>query len=107
MWENMDLPNKEYLLLEQLQVQPVLSFQETASLWDVANPYPRLRNMESRGLVILYEEAEQRYKPKFKSYLRLHPTYTSDEKLKEAFDSFTARQVSQENLFTKILENMK
>lgn len=103
MWENMDLPNKEYLLLEQLQVQPVLSFQETASLWDVANPYPRLRNMESRGLVILYEEAEQRYKPKFKSYLRLHPTYTSDEKLKEAFDSFTARQVSQENLFTKIV----
>ncbi|MEL6194219.1 MAG: primosomal protein N' [Bacteroidota bacterium] len=102
-WEKMDLPNQEYLLLEQLSVQPVLNFQDVGALWNVTNPYPRLKNMESRGFIILYEEAEQRYKPKFKTYLRLHPDFTSEEKLKEAFESFSARQVSQENLFTKIV----
>lgn len=102
-WEAYELSDKEYLLLEALQVQPVLNFKEVADLWDMLNPSPRLKAMESRGLIRLYQKVEPRYKPKYKTYLRLNDPYTHEARLREAFDSLSARAVAQENLLMHVV----
>lgn len=102
-WESIQLDDKEYLMMEALSVQPVLSFKEAAQIWEVLNPGPKLKTMVARGLIKTYQHVEPKYKPKYKKYLRLSEDYESDEKLKEAFDSFTKKSASQENLLMYIV----
>ena len=101
-WEGMDLDDKEYLLMEALSIQPVLSFGEIVSIWSILNPMPRLKIMEARGFIRMRQEVEEKYKPKFETFLRLSDACMEDDALKAAFDSLSARAVSQENLLMRI-----
>ncbi|MEM6805703.1 MAG: primosomal protein N' [Bacteroidota bacterium] len=101
-WTDFQLSDKEFMLLEALSIQPVLDFKEISDIWDQNNPNPRLKSMEARGLIKLYHEVEDKYKPKFKSFLKLAEAYTVEEKMHEALDSIT-RSVSQENLLMRII----
>jgi primosomal protein N' (replication factor Y) len=101
-WHHLDLSDKEYLLLEALEVQPVMDFKEVAQLWELLNPTPRLRSMQARGWVELYQEVETRYKPRFKAFLRLADAYTTEEKLREALDSLS-RAPKQEDLLMRVV----
>lgn len=101
-WHTLSLNDKEFVLLEALSIQPVMNFKEVANLWEILNPSPRLKTMQARGLIKLYQKVEEKYKPKYKKYLRISDDYTSDEKLKSAFESLSSRAVSQENLLMYI-----
>lgn len=101
-WEEIpELEDKEYLLLEALSIQPVLTFTEVVGIWNILNPMLRLRTMESRGFIQLTQEVEERYKPKFESFLRLSDACMQDEQLKAAFNTLS-RAPSQENLLMRI-----
>lgn len=102
-WENMELEDKEYLLLEALSIQPILSFPEIVNIWSILNPMPRLKIMEARGLIRMRQEVEEKYKPKFETFLRLSDACMNEEQLKAAFDALSARAVSQENLLMRIV----
>ena len=101
-WENLPLDDKEFLLMEALTIQPTLDFKEISKIWNVINPSPRLKTMSGRGLIVLYQLVEPRYKPKFKTFLKLHENYTSEEKMRELFDSL--RSPNQENLMMRVVE---
>ncbi len=101
-WEGLNLDDKEYLLMEALSIQPVLSFGEIVSIWDILNPMPRLKIMEARGFIRMRQEVEEKYKPKFETFLRLSDACMEDDALKAAFDALSARAVSQENLLMRI-----
>lgn len=101
-WEDLPLDDKEFLLMEALSIQPVLDFKEVSSIWSILNPSPRLKTMQARGLIQLFQLVEPRYKPKYKSYLKLREDCTSDEKLNEAFDK-VSRSPSQENLLMRVV----
>ena len=101
-WEKMDLDDKEWSLLEALSLQPVLTFKEVQTIWQVINPRPKLLKMETRGLIRLYQEVETSYKPKLESFLKLAPSLTGDQALKEAFETLT-RAPRQENLFMQVV----
>ncbi|MEM6343728.1 MAG: primosomal protein N' [Bacteroidota bacterium] len=103
-WENLPLDDKEFLLLEALSIQPQLGFKEVAEIWQINNPNPRLKTMAARGYIKLSQQVEQRYKAKFKSFLRLPEALQKDEaKLKAAFDSL-GRAPQQENLMMRVTE---
>lgn len=101
-WENLSLNDKEFVLMEALSIQPQLDFKEISNIWSVANPNPRLKSMEARGLIRLYQEVEDIYKPKYKSYLRLAEAYTQEQRMHEALDA-VSRTTSQENLLMRII----
>jgi len=102
-WEGLELSDKEFELLEALSIQPVMNFNEVAKLWEILNPSPRLKSMQARGLVKLYQKVETKYKPKYEKFLRLSEAYTSEEKLREAFDSLAKNATAQENLLMRIV----
>ncbi|MDX2285613.1 MAG: primosomal protein N' [Bacteroidia bacterium] len=100
-WEELPLDDREYLLLEALHIQPALTLQEVIPIWNIENPLPRLRTMAARGLIVLKQEVEERYKPKLKTFLRLSEACTSRERLAAAFDSLS-RAPHQETLLLHI-----
>ncbi len=102
-WHQLALNDKEFVLMEALSIQPVLNFQEVAKLWEILNPSPRLKIMQTRGLIKLYQQVEAKYKAKYKKFLKLSEAYTDEEMLKSAFDSLNARAVSQENLLMRVV----
>ena len=102
-WEALELSDKEYLLLEALSIQPTLTFKEVSQIWNIINPTPRLNAMAGRGIIHLFQQVEEKYKPKFKRFLQLAESYTQEDKLREAFDSLS-RAPHQENLLMRVVE---
>ncbi len=105
-WEALETTGKEYMLLDALSIQPVLNFKEVAAIWDILNPTPRLRIMEAKGWIRLYQEVEERYKPKYKTFLRLADEYTAEDKLREALDLLDKPKTQrQESLLMRIISD--
>ena len=105
-WESLETTDKEYTLLEALSIQPVLNFKEVSAIWDILNPTPRLRTMEARGWIKLYQEVEERYKPKFKTFLRLADDYTQEDNIRAALDLLDKPKTQrQESLLMRIVSD--
>lgn len=103
-YDELETTDKEFILLEALSIQPVLNFKEISDIWEIINPSPRLRTMQSRGWIELFQEVETRYKPKFKTYLRLHENLMNEEGMKEALEVL-GRAPKQESLLMRIMSD--
>ena len=103
-WDQLPLKDHEFVLLEALEIQPILNYQEITKIWSVSNPMPRLKVMVARGLINIFQQVEEKYKAKYKSYLRLADAYTPETQQKIALESL-GRAPSQENLFLTILSS--
>ena len=103
LWEDLNLDDKEYLLLEALSIQPVLTLPEIAKIWDISTLQPRLKSMEGRGLIRTYQQVEEKYTPKTKTYLRLSPHMQDEAALEAAFDALE-RAPSQLDLFMRVVQ---
>ncbi|MEZ4686478.1 MAG: primosomal protein N' [Bacteroidia bacterium] len=101
-YESLRTDDKEFLLLEALSIQPVMHFREISELWGGINPQPRLKAMAEKGWLRLYQEVEERYKPKTKSYLRIADRWAREAALQEALDSLS-RAPKQEDLLMRII----
>lgn len=101
-WQDLPLTDKEYLLMEAFDVQPSLSFKEVSQLWEVLNPGPRLKGMEEKGYIRIFHQVEEKYKPKYKAFLKVAETYAHEAGLREVLDSLQRAPV-QENLMMKIV----
>ena len=101
-WEDLPLDNKEWEIMEALSIQSVLTFKEVAMIWRVVNPMPRLNKMAQKGYLILYQEVEESYRPKYETFLKLSEAYSQEQALKKAFDGLS-RAPRQENLLMQIV----
>ncbi|MEM9984931.1 MAG: hypothetical protein AAF804_07525, partial [Bacteroidota bacterium] len=102
-WEDLELDEKEYLLLEALSIQPVLTLPEICGIWNISHVTPRLKSMEARGLIQSYQQVDEKYKVKTKTYLRLHPQCQSEEALHAAFDALESAP-SQLDLLMRVVQ---
>jgi len=55
-WEQLELDDREFVLMEALSIQPVLGLPEIAKIWDISTLQPRLKAMAARGLIRMFEE---------------------------------------------------
>lgn len=103
-YDELETNDKEFILLEALSIQPVLNFKEVSEIWEIINPSPRLRTMASRGWIEMFQEVETRYKPKYKTYLKLHENLMDEETMKAALDVL-GRAPKQESLLMRIMSD--
>ncbi|WP_420593285.1 replication restart helicase PriA [Robiginitalea biformata] len=82
-----DLDDTEFLILEALQHQPVLSVGEIGDIVDRKSVLPILHRMIGRDLLVLQEKLQQGYKPLRARFIRLHPDYEDQAALGELMDS--------------------
>lgn len=69
----------EKSFLDILIREDSLSYEEAARYLEQQDLAPFLKSLVAKHAVILYEEVNERYKPKLIKKIRLHPEYASDE----------------------------
>jgi primosomal protein N' (replication factor Y) (superfamily II helicase) len=93
-----ELTDKEFLIVEALQLKQRLSLEEVSEITGLKNPQSFIRKMIVSGLVLAGEEIEQRVKPKLMEFVTLSKKYESDRELKELLDSLESNPKQEKKL---------
>lgn len=86
---NVDISNlgeKEYLIVEALQIQGGLSILEVQKILDQKSIMPLIKTMIQQGIVFIEEELEKKYKPKTVRCVTLNEEYKTPATLKNLFE---------------------
>lgn len=83
------LDDSEFLILEALEHQPMLSVREISEIVERKHVLPLLHRMLAKGAIRLQEKLEERYVPKRSRYIRMHPQYREDQALEALLDSLS------------------
>jgi primosomal protein N' (replication factor Y) len=96
-WEGdrQELDDEAFALCEALDVRSTLTLEDISAILDKKTVYPVIRKLLDAGVILVYEEIQQRYQPKYETYVRLPDEYMDEEKLKEIFSQLEKRAFKQ------------
>lgn len=96
-WEGdrKELDDEAFSLCEALDLRNALTLEEIAAILDRKTVYPVIRKLIDLGVILIYEEIQQRYQPKYETYVRFATEFDSEEKLKEVFEQLEKRAFKQ------------
>ena len=89
------LHDKEYLIVEALELQPELTVGDIVKLLGQKTVMPILKLMFEKNIIHISEEVADRYKPRKKTFLILNPVYHNQDNLKELFPILEKRAPKQ------------
>ncbi|MBK0379556.1 replication restart helicase PriA [Mucilaginibacter segetis] len=89
------LNDKEFLITEALDIQPELTVSDIAKLLGQKTVMPILKTLFEKNVINISEEVSQRYKPRRRTFITLHPLYRDQENLKELFSILEKRAPKQ------------
>jgi primosomal protein N' (replication factor Y) len=92
------LTDKEYLIVEALELQEVLTLKEIASILQQKTVYPLIKSLIEKRAILVEEELNERYKPKMAAYVQLAEKYEDEEELRLLFDHLEADKRSHRQL---------
>lgn len=99
---------KEHLVLEALQHQASLSFDEVSALLGLKTIQPLIHQLIEKGAVVIYEEIKDKYKPKLVDYIGVHPTLlANDAQLKACLEVLERKAFKQAELLLLVLHLLK
>lgn len=104
------LHDKEYLILEALEIQPELTISDIAKLLGQKTVMPILKLMFEKNIISISEEVSQRYKPRIKTFIKLNDIYRDPEHQRELFNILEKRapkQVDAVLAFLKLSRHQK
>lgn len=97
------LDDKEYLVVEALQIQPILSLIEISELLGIKSIHPIVKSLLEKEIILIEEEVQKKYKPKTESYIRINSKiYNSEESLSRAFE-LLSRAPKQEDVLLRLI----
>jgi primosomal protein N' (replication factor Y) len=80
------LTDKEFLLLDALEIQPVLAISEIVKILDQKTVFPILRALFDKGIITISEELTEKYRAKTKTFVQLNTFYADAANRKALFD---------------------
>lgn len=81
-----ELNDKEFLILDALDIQPELSIADIAKILGQKTVFPILRGLLDKGIILISEEIVEKYQARKKTYIRLNPFYDDPENRKQLFE---------------------
>ncbi len=79
------LSDKEFLILDALEIQPELSLGDISKILGQKTVFPIIKSLLEKGIISVSEEIIEKYQPRKKTYLKLHHFYQDPENRKELF----------------------
>jgi primosomal protein N' (replication factor Y) len=79
------LHDKEFLIVDALDIQPILTVSDIVKLLGQKIVMPVLKSMFDKNIIHISEEVSERYKPRKRSYIKLNPLYQDQNMLRELF----------------------
>ncbi|GGE11471.1 replication restart helicase PriA [Psychroflexus salis] len=92
------LDDEEFLLYEALQKQNVLKIHEVMQILDKKTVLPMVKRMAEKGILILNQELNIKYKPKLKKYIRLTEANSTEQKLPDLLNTLSSSPKQKEAL---------
>jgi len=90
-----ELNEKEYLIVEALEMQHILSLSDVEAILEQKKIIPLIKTLIEKKVILLEEELKEKYSPKFEAYVHLAEAYQNKEALKDLFDSLEKRAYKQ------------
>jgi primosomal protein N' (replication factor Y) len=94
-YDKSGLHDKEFLIVEALDIQPELTVSDIAKLLGQKTVMPILKLLFEKNIINISEEVSDRYKPRKRTFLTLNPVYQGQENLKELFGILEKRAPKQ------------
>lgn len=91
-----ELNEKEFLILEALDLVSELKVSDVVSLLGQKTVFPLLKRMFDQGLILISEEIRPKYKPRKQSYLELAPEFNDSEGKRLLLDSLNKAPKQQD-----------
>src|SRR5438445_377070 len=89
------LHDKEFLIVEALELQPELTVGDIAKLLGQKTVMPILKLMFEKNIINISEEVSERYKPRKRTFIKLNPIYNDPGNLRELFPILEKRAPKQ------------
>jgi primosomal protein N' (replication factor Y) len=89
------LHDKEFLIVDALDLQPVLTVSDIVKLLGQKTVMPVLKSMFDKNIIYISEEVTERYKPRKRTYIKLNPIYEDNDQLRALFVQLERRAPKQ------------
>lgn len=104
--DDSELTDKEFLIMEALEIQGVLTLMEISKIIDQKNVHSLLKSLIKKKVVITEEELKTLYKPRTKDFVSLHPDLVEDdEKMGLVMDKLESRAHKQLEVVLNFIQN--
>ncbi len=94
-YDKATLHDKEFLIVEALEIQPELTISDIAKLLSQKTVMPILKGLFEKNIINISEEVSDRYKPRKRTFLTLNPAYQGQDNLKDLFSILEKRAPKQ------------
>ncbi|MCB9222873.1 MAG: primosomal protein N' [Crocinitomicaceae bacterium] len=100
------LNDREFLILEALQVQDELTLKEVAEIVGIKTIQPLIKSLIDKRCAIVSEELQTKYSPKFATFISIDGNIKSEDELSELLNELelTKRNEKQVNALLKVVE---
>ena len=85
-YDKSSLSDKEFLVVDALEIQPELKVGDIAKLLGQKTVFPLLKSLFNKGVIHISEEIIERYKPRKKVFIQLSPEFNDAENRKALFE---------------------
>jgi primosomal protein N' (replication factor Y) len=89
------LSDKEYAIIEALEVRNVLTLNDVAQIIEQKTVYPAIKILIEKGLIVIHEELKEKFKPKIESFLKMTEYSDNEENLKTIFEMLEKKAPKQ------------
>lgn len=86
-WQTEEIDDREYLIIEALQLKNELSIDDIIEILQVKTVLPIIKSMHAKGLILFNENLEETYSPKTITCVKLTDKFQSDEALHALFNA--------------------
>ncbi len=80
-----ELDDREYLIIEALQLRKALRIQEIEAILQLKNTLPFLKSLVSKSAIVLKENLEEKYKEKKITCIRIAEQYKTEAAMQDVF----------------------
>src|ERR1700761_5125148 len=94
-YDRATLNDKEFLIVDALDIQPELTVSDIAKLLGQKTVMPILKQLFEKNIINISEEVGGGYKPRRKTFISLNPEYNHPESMKELFAILEKRAPKQ------------
>ncbi|WP_317163431.1 replication restart helicase PriA [Mucilaginibacter arboris] len=106
-FDKSELNDKEFLIIDALEIQAELTVSEVSKLLGQKTVMPVLKMLFNKNIIHIAEEVNERYKPRKRSFYGLNPVYRNQEQLKELFEILEKRAPKQLDAVLALLQLSK
>lgn len=94
-YDKATLHDKEYLIVEALEIQPELTISDISKLLSQKTVVPLLKGLFEKNIIHISEEVSDRYKPRKRTFITINPAYNNQDNLRELFGILEKRAPKQ------------